>query len=99
MKTVTTLTAVAALVAGLSIASAQTTTPKSGANSAAMGSSSSSSSMGRQAATGSGKFCVETSPGGSLNCKYASLAACQKDAKAQNLNCSPNPNSGTTGAK
>ena len=95
MKTLTTLTAVAALVAGLSIANAQTTTPKSGA----MGSSSSSSSMGRQAATGSGKFCIETSAGGSLNCKYASLSACQKDAKAQNLNCSPNPNSATTGAK
>ena len=95
MKTLTTLTAVAALVAGLSIANAQTTTPKSGA----MGSSSTSSSMGQQAATGSGKFCIETSAGGSLNCKYASLAACQKDAKAQNLNCSPNPKSSTTGAK
>ncbi len=95
MKTLTTLTAVAALVAGLSIASAQTTTPKSGA----MAPSSSSSSMGQQAATGSGKFCVETSAGGSLNCKYASLSACEKDAKAQNLNCSPNPKSGTTGAK
>ena len=99
MKTLTTLTAVAALVAGLSIANAQTTTPKSGANSGAMGSSSSRSSMGRQAATGSGKFCIETSAGGSLNCKYASLSACQKDAQAQNLNCSPNPNSATTGAK
>ena len=97
MKTLTTLTAVAALVAGLSIASAQTTTPKSGA----MAPSSGSSSMGvqRQAATGSAKFCIETSPGGSLNCKYASLSACQKDAKAQNLNCSPNPNGGTTGSK
>ena len=95
MKTLTTLTAIAALVAGLSIANAQTTTPKSGA----MGSSSTSSSMGQQAATGSGKFCIETSAGGSLNCKYANLAACQKDAKAQNLNCAPNPNSGTTGAK
>ncbi len=95
MKTLTTLTAVAALVAGLSIASAQTTTPKSGA----MAPSSSSSSMGQQAATGSGKFCIETSAGGSLNCKYASLSACEKDAKAQNLNCSPNPKSGTTGAK
>ena len=93
--TLTNLTAMAALVAGLSIASAQTTTPQSGA----MGSSSSSSSMGQQAATGSGKFCIETSAGGSLNCKYASLAACQKDASAQNLNCTPNPNSGTTGAK
>jgi hypothetical protein len=95
MKTLTTLTAVAALIAGLSIANAQTMAPKSGA----MGSSSGSSSMGRQAATGSGKFCIETSAGGSLNCKYASMDACQKDAKAQNLNCSPNPKSSTTGAK
>ena len=95
MKTLTTLTAVAALIAGLSIASAQTTTPKSGA----MAPPSSSSSMGQQAATGSGKFCIETSAGGSLNCKYASLAACEKDAKTQNLNCSPNPKSSTTGAK
>lgn len=95
MKTLTTLTAVAALVAGLSIASAQTTTPKSGA----MAPQSSSSSMGQQMATGSGKFCIETSAGGSLNCKYASLSACEKDAKAQNLNCSPNPKSNTTGAK
>ena len=99
MKTPTTLTAVAALVAGLSIASAQTTTPKSGASSGAMGSPSSSSSIGQQAATGSGKFCIETSAGGSLNCKYASLSACEKDAKTQNLNCSPNPKSSTTGAK
>lgn len=96
MKTLTTLTAVAALVAGLSFASAQTTTPKSGAMG---GSPSSSSSMGQQQATGSGKFCIETSAGGSLNCKYASLSACEKDAKAQNLNCSPNPKSGTTGAR
>lgn len=95
MKTLTTLTAVAALIAGLSIASAQTTTPKSGA----MAPPSSSSSMGQQATTGSGKFCIETSAGGSLNCKYASLAACEKDAKTQNLNCSPNPKSSTTGAK
>ncbi len=99
MKTLTTLTAVAALIAGLSIANAQTATPQSGAKSGAMGSSSSSSSMGQQAATGSGKFCIETSAGGSLNCKYASLSACEKDAKTQNLNCSPNPKSSTTGAK
>ena len=38
-------------------------------------------------------------PGGPLNCKYASLAACEKDAKAQNLNCSPNPKKSTTGSK
>ena len=91
MKTLTTLTAVAALIAGISLAAAQTSTaPKSGA----MGSS---STMGAQQATGSGKFCIEGAPGGALNCKYASLADCQKDAKS-GQKCSPNPNSGTTGS-
>jgi hypothetical protein len=91
MKTLTTLTAVAALIAGVSIAQAQGT----------MGKTSPSTSGGMQApqATGSGAFCIATSPGGSLNCKYASLAACEKDAKPQNLNCSPNPKKSTTGSK
>jgi hypothetical protein len=92
MKTLTTLTAVAALIAGVSIASAQmspsTKTP--GASSGMSGST--------QQATGTGKYCIETS-GGAMNCKYASLAACQKDAKAQNQSCSPNPKSSTTGSK
>jgi hypothetical protein len=93
MKTLTTLTAVAALIAGISLAAAQTSTaPKSGA----MGSS---SSMGaQQQATGSGKFCLEGAPGGALNCKYASITDCQKDAK-DGQKCSANPNSGTTGSK
>ena len=34
-----------------------------------------------------------------MNCKYASLAACEKDAKVNNQTCSPNPTSGTTGSK
>jgi hypothetical protein len=93
MKTLTTLTAVAALIAGISIANAQATAPKPGAaNNSTMGST-------KRIATGSGKYCIETSPGGALNCKYASLAACQKDAKANNRACSPNPNAGTTGSK
>jgi len=84
--------AIATLIAGISLAAAQTSTaPKSGA----MGSS---STMGAQQATGSGKFCIEGAPGGALNCKYASLADCQKDAKS-GQKCSPNPNSGTTGSK
>ena len=94
MKTLTTLTAVAALIAGISLAAAQSNpAPKSGA----MGSSS-GSSMGSQQATGAGRFCIESAPGGALNCKYASLADCQKDAKG-GQKCSPNPNSGTTGSK
>jgi exo-beta-1,3-glucanase (GH17 family) len=88
MKTITTLTAVAALIAGISVASAQS-----------MNSPSPSGSSGKQAA-GSGKFCIEVSKGsGSVQCKYASMTACEKDAQAQGLQCSPNPNSGTTGSK
>ena len=86
MKTLTTLTAVAALVAGISFAQAQGTMGQTGSGS------------GMQA-TGTGAFCIATSPSGPLNCKYASLAACEKDAKPQNLNCSPNPKKGTTGSK
>lgn len=91
MKTLTTLTAIAALVAGATLAQAQGTMGKSG-------SSTSGSSMQPQA-TGNAAFCIATSPGGPLNCKYASMAACEKDAKPQNLNCSPNPKKSTTGSK
>jgi hypothetical protein len=86
MKTLTTLTAMAALVAGISFAQAQGTMGQTG------------SGMQPQA-TGTGAFCIAASTGGALNCKYASLAACEKDAKPQNLNCSPNPKKGTTGSK
>jgi len=95
MKTLTTLTAVAALLAGLSIASAQTSSSTMQKGSMGAG----SSTMSKQATVGNGKYCIETTPGGSLNCKYASLTACQKDAKAGSASCSPNPNLGTTGAK
>ena len=87
MKALTTLTAIAALAAGISFAQAQ-----------GMGSSSSPSSAAPQT-IGSAAFCINTSAGGALNCKYASMAACEKDAKPQNLNCSPNPKKSTTGSK
>jgi hypothetical protein len=95
MKTLTTLTAVAALIAGVSIASAQMS-PSTGSPNASGSSGMAGSS---QQATGSGKYCLEASSGGALSCKYASLAACQKDAKAQGQTCAPNPNAGTTGSK
>ncbi len=88
MKTLTTITAVAALLAGISLAQAQGT----------MGSPP-SSSMQKSQTIGNSPFCINTSASGGLNCKYASMAACEKDAKPQNLNCSPNPNKSTTGAK
>ena len=88
MKTLTTLTAVAALIAGVSIAGAQ----------GSMGSSMDKGS-GPPKATGNAAFCITLSTGGGLNCKYASMAACEKDAKPQKMECSPNPNKSTTGSK
>jgi hypothetical protein len=85
MKTLTALTAVAALIAGISVASAQSSTMNK------------NNSMGRSAAvTGSGKFCIK-GPGGALNCEYASLSACQKVAKGSQT-CEARPSS-TTGSK
>ena len=87
MKTMTTLTAVAALIAGMSFASAQMSpSPSTGA--------------GGQATRQQVRFCSTVSKtNGSLNCKYASMAACEKDAQAQGLQCSPNPSAATTGSK
>jgi hypothetical protein len=85
MKLLSSLTAVAALAAGMSFASAQMP---------------SSPSQGAPVATGTGKFCVQISKSNNgLNCKFASIKACTKEAQAQGLQCSPNPNQGTTGAK
>jgi hypothetical protein len=119
MKTITTLTAIAALVAGISIASAQNAGGPAGQNAspsninkgadpstragAQSGSESSGAAMQAGGAkgrvTGTGQFCVEVSKGGGINCKYASITACEKDAQPQGLQCSPNPQQGTTGAK
>ena len=121
MKTITTLTAVAALIVGMSIAVAQNAggsaapgASPSNINKGSDDSTKASSQSGNESkstamqpgnmhksanATGSGKFCIEVSKGGSVQCKYASVTACEKDAQAQGLQCSPNPNLGTTGAK
>jgi hypothetical protein len=85
-KMITTFTAVAALIAGISIASAQMQ-------------SSPSSQSGPAKVTGNAAFCITTSDSGALNCKYQTMASCEKDAKSQNLNCSPNPSKSTTGSK
>ncbi len=84
MKSLTGLTALA-LLAGISAASAQ--------------SGMSNSSGSQRQAIGNSPVCITTSASGALNCKYASLSECEKDAKPQNFTCSPNPNRGTTGAK
>jgi len=85
MKTLTALTAVTALIAGMSIAGAQSSMDKTGT----MGSSSAN-------VTGSGKFCIKGATG-ALNCQFASLSACQQAAKGSET-CAPRPNS-TTGSK
>jgi hypothetical protein len=119
MKTIATLTAIAALIAGMSIASAQnaggqatggaspSNINKGEVDSTRQGSQSGSESGGTalksggvaKHANGSGKFCIEISKGGGTQCTYASLTACEKDARPQGLQCSSNPNFGTTGSK
>ena len=89
MKTLATFTAIAALIAGVSFAQAQGT----------MGSPSSGTTIQKSQTVGNSPFCINISASGGLNCKYASMAACEKDAKPQNLNCSPNPNKSTTGSR
>ena len=85
MKTLTTLAAVAALIAGISIAGAASSMDKS-------------STMGSSSAhvTGTGKFCINGA-GGALNCQYASLSACKKAATGSET-CEARPSS-TTGSK
>ena len=85
MKTLTALTAVAVLFAGVVTASAQ--------------SGSSSGMEPQQKTLGSGQYCLKTSATTALSCKYASMTACQKDAKTQRGSCRPNPTVGTTGSK
>jgi len=95
----TTLVATAALIGSMSIAGAQST---QGQNAPAGASNSATSSMNKgsmtQKVTGKSKFCLETSPGGALNCKFASMEACQKAGKASSQ-CVPNPKMGTTGSR
>jgi len=64
MKALTTFAAIAALIAGVSLASAA---------------DSSMNKNSTAAVTGTGKFCVKGASG-ALNCQYASLSACQKAA-------------------
>jgi opacity protein-like surface antigen len=116
MKKFTTFAAMAALLAGVSLASAQNA-PTSGVKPApdsinrgalpdkqsgneSMGTAQSDKSgMATSKVTGKSKFCIEQGIGGGLNCNFASMAACQKEAKGNDYQCLENPNLGTTGAK
>ncbi len=121
MKTFTTMTAVAALIAGLSFAHAQnapktdtqnpppssinagsqegTTGQKSGSQTGGTAAQSSSAAASdKMTWKGAGKFCISQSAGSlEMDCKFASIEACQSEAKPRNLNCLPNGNAGTTG--
>ena len=119
MKTLTTMTAIAALIAGISFANAQNSgnapsnsaTPPSSINSKATdtnssksGSESSGAAMksdnkasGKMTWKGTGKFCITQSAGSlEMDCKFASIEACQTEAKPRNLACQPNANTGGT---
>lgn len=86
MKTLTTLTAVVALVAGMSIANA--------AEPSSMSKDKSSSSMSESTKiTGTEKFCAKDKSG-ELNCTFASLSACQ--SAGSDAECVANPQTGST---
>jgi hypothetical protein len=110
MKALTAIAAIAALAGGLSVAAAQNA-PNSKApispNSINKGSlpgtpsgaESQTTATGKPAhISGRGKFCSETSTN-TLNCKFASMSACEKQNKSDNLHCVANPNVGTTGSR
>lgn len=76
MKHIVTFAAAAALLAGVSIANAQTT--KSG-------------TMTKSGASATNaQYCLDRD--GSKNCKYPTLAACQKDVGGSGGKCDKNPN-------
>jgi hypothetical protein len=83
MKTLTTVAAVAALIAGMSIANAQNTKGPAAAN---------------PGTAGTGKFCMTTTSG-PKNCTFASLQECQAAAKGMKGTCAANTeNAATTGS-
>ena len=83
MKMLTTVAAVAALVAGMSIANAANTTGPAAAN---------------PAKAGTGKYCM-TTKNGPKNCSYATMASCQSAAKGMKGTCTENMQSSATGSK
>lgn len=89
MKTLTALTAAAALAMSMSVANAQSSMQKP-------------SAMQKTAATvvGSEAFCSRPRSGSAdLNCQFATRAECvQKVGQAGSKRCVPNPQIGTTGA-
>lgn len=100
MKYLSTVTAVAALVVGMSIASAQAPSGMQNQSPSNSGAAKDSSAKPvKQAVKGNDPFCIVNKIGGQMNCKYASLDACQKDPKLNGRQCVAKPGAGTSGAK
>jgi hypothetical protein len=111
MKIITTMAVVASLLGSVIIAQAQNAPtskePLSPANinkgtepGSQSGNESHAAAIGRGARiSGTGKFCSENSANGPLDCVYASMSACKKHNKANNLECVANPDFGTTGSR
>jgi hypothetical protein len=97
MRTLTAIVAAAVLAGGISVASAQSS-PSQNAPVGSPNPATSTMHKGSmdQKVTGKSKFCLQSSSGG-MNCKFASMEACQKAAKGGQ--CMPNPKMGTTGAR
>ena len=81
MKTLTTLAAAAALLTGIAAANAQSSMQSGSTN---------------MTASGSSAWCLQDAGStSSMNCKFASKDACQKEAKPQGQ-CIQNPKPGST---
>lgn len=107
MKSLTAIALAAALFAGVTTASAQNATPttkvapspsninKSNSSGKPSGSEASSAAASHSArVSGAGKFC-RPKAANRLDCRYASITACQKHNKSNSLHCVSNPNLGT----
>jgi hypothetical protein len=97
MRTLTAFVAAAALIGSVSISTAQYSQSQNAPTGAANPATSTMNkgSMG-QKVTGKSKFCLQASSG-AMNCRFASMEACQKAAKG--AQCMPNPKMGTTGSR
>ncbi len=89
MKGLVTLTAAAALLAGITVAQAQMRSGQSGGTPQA----------GESGMSQNGKFCSKGASGTQMDCRFATMAACEKEAKAKNETCVPNSQRGTTGSR
>ncbi len=100
MKVLATIAIAAALVASATMAGAQNTTPttkvtpspsninRSNLPTAQFGAQAPLTAVNRHARiTGTGKFCRPIAANGRLSCHYASMDACEKQNKSNNLKC------------